>query len=49
MMTMTNMYIIYSWKEYLQEAEDEIGDVVRWLGGRWGETLYFISIVYFIV
>ena len=33
MMTMTNMYIIYSWKEYLKESEDGMGDEVMWLGG----------------
>ena len=45
MMKMTNMYIIYSWRDHLQEAEDGIGDGVVWLGGRWGVTLYFLSIV----
>ena len=45
MTTMMNMYIISSWKEHLQEAEDGMGDGVRWLEGRWGVTLYFIFIV----
>ena len=44
-MTMMNQYIISSWREHLQEAEDGMGDGVGWLGGRWGVTLYFISIV----
>ena len=43
--TMMSMYIISSWGEHLQEAEDGMGDGVGWLGGRWGVTLYFISIV----
>ena len=46
-MTMMSMYIISSWGEHLQEAEDGMGDGVGWLGGRWGVTLYFISIVKF--
>ena len=33
MMKMTNMYIIYSRKENLQEEEDGMGDGVRWFGG----------------
>ena len=45
MMTMINVYIIYSWKDHLQEAKDGMGDGVRWLGSRWGVTLYFLSIV----
>ena len=45
MMTMMNMYIICSWKEHLQESKDGMGDVVRWLGGKLGATLYFLSIV----
>ena len=44
-MTMMNMYIISSWREHLKEAEDGMGDGVRWLGGRQGVTLYFLSIV----
>ena len=48
-MTMMSMYIISSWGEHLQEAEDEMGDGVGWLGGRWGVTLYFLSIVKFLV
>ena len=31
----------------MQEAEDLMEDGVGWLGGRWGVTIYFISIVYF--
>ena len=46
-MTMMSMYIISSWGEHLQEAEDEMGDGVGWLGGVWGVTLYFLSIVNF--
>jgi len=46
-MTMMSMYIISSWGEHLQEAEDGIWDGVGWLGGRWGVTLYFLSIVKF--
>ena len=33
MITMTNVYIISSWKENLQEDEDGMGDGVRWFGG----------------
>ena len=44
-MTIMNFYIIYSRKEHLQECEDGLGGGVRWLGGRWGVTLYFLSIV----
>ena len=40
-----NMYIISSWREHLQEADDGMGDGVGWLGGRWGVTIYFISVV----
>ena len=47
MMTMMSMFIIYSWGEHLQEAEDGIWDRVGWSGGRWGVTLYFLSIVKF--
>ena len=47
MITMMNMYILYSYREHLQEAEDGMGDEVGWLGGRWGVTLYFLSIVKF--
>ena len=47
MMTMMSMYIISSWGEHLQEAEDRMGDGVEWLGGRWVVTIYFISIVKF--
>ena len=36
MTEMTNMYIISSWKDHLNEAEDGMGD---------GVTLYFFSIV----
>ena len=43
-MTMMSMNIISSWGEHLQEAEDGMGDGIRWLGGRWGVTLYFLSI-----
>ena len=46
-MTMMSMYIISSWGEHLQEAEDGIWDGVGWLGGRWGVTLYFLSTVKF--
>ena len=45
MMTMMNMYIIYSCRYQLQEAEDGMGDGVWWLGVRWGVTIYFLSIV----
>ena len=31
MMKIMNMYIIYSWIEHLQEAEDGMGDGVGWL------------------
>ena len=48
MTTMMSMYIISSWREHLQEAEDGMGDGVGWLGGRWGVTLYFISNVNFL-
>ena len=43
------MYINSSWREYLQEAKDGMGDGVGWLGGRWGITLYFLYIVNFFV
>ena len=43
--TMMNMYIIYSWRDHLQEAKDGIGDRVGWLGVRWDVTLHLISIV----
>ena len=46
-MTMMSMYIISSCGEHLQEAEVGMGDGVGWLGGRWGVTLYFFSIVKF--
>ena len=46
-MTMMNMYNISSWIEHLQEAKDGMGDGIGWLGGRWGVTLYFLSIVNF--
>ena len=49
MMTMMSMYIISSWGEHLQEDENGIWDRVGWLGGRWGVTLYFLSIVKFFV
>ena len=45
--TMMSMYIIYSWGDHLQEAEDGMGDGFGRLGGRWGVTLYFLSIVKF--
>ena len=44
-MTMMSMYTIFTWVEHLQESEDGMGDGVGWLGGRWGVTLYFLSIV----
>ena len=47
MTTMIDIYIISSWGEHLQEAEGGIGGGVRWLGGRWDVTLYFLSIVNF--
>ena len=46
-MKIMSMYIISSWREHLQEAEDGMEDGVGWLGGRWGVTLYFLSIVKF--
>ena len=46
-MTTIRRYIISSWEEHLQEAEDGMGVGVGWLGGRWGVTLYFLSIVKF--
>ena len=46
-MTMMSVYIISSWGEHLQEAEDGMGDGVGWLVFRWGVTLYFLSIVKF--
>ena len=45
MITMINMYIIYSLRDHRQEAKDGMGDGIGWLGGRWGVTLYFLSIV----
>ena len=48
-MTMIHMYIISSWREHLQEDEDGMGDGVGWLGGRWGGTLYFLSLLNFLV
>ena len=48
-MTMMCMYIISSWGEHLQEAEDEMGDGVGWLGVRWGVTLYFSLLLSFLV
>ena len=48
-MTMMSTYIIYSWIDHLQEAEDGIGDGVGRLGGRWGVTLYFYLLLIFIV
>ena len=45
MMTMMNMYIISSRREHLQEADDGMGVGVGWLGGRWGVSLSFLSIV----
>ena len=47
MMKTMNMYIISSWREHPQEAEDGMGDGIGWLGGRWSVTLYFLSIVKF--
>ena len=47
MTTMMNMYIISSWGEHLQEADDGMGGGLGWLGCRWGVTLYFLSIVKF--
>ena len=47
MMTMINMYIIYSRIYHLQEAEDGMGDGVGWLGGRCSVVLYFLSTVKF--
>ena len=44
-MKMMNMYIISSYIENLQEADDGMGNGVGWLVGRWGVTLYFLSIV----
>ena len=44
---MMNMYLISSWREQRQEAEDGMGDGAGWLGGRWGVTLYFLSSVKF--
>ena len=44
-MTMINMYIIFLWKEHLKEAEDGMGDGVRFWGDRWVLTLYFLSVV----
>ena len=49
MMKMMSMYIISSWREHLQEAEDGMGDGVGWLGGRWGVTLYFSLLLSFLV
>ena len=46
-MTMMSMYIISSWGDHMLEAEDGMGGGVGWLGGRWGVTLYFLSIVKF--
>ena len=45
MMTMMNMYIISSWRDHTKEADDGMGVRVGWLGGRWGVTIYFLSIV----
>ena len=44
-----SMYTIFLWIYHLQEAEDGMEDGVGWLGGRWGITFYFISIVIFLV
>ena len=44
-MTMINIYIIYSWKDHMKESTDEMGDGVRWLGGRWVVNLYFLSVL----
>ena len=48
-MIIMNMYIISSCIENLQEADDEMGDGVGWLGGRWGVTLYFSLLLDFLV
>ena len=42
-----HVYYFLMGGEHLQEAEDAIWDGVGWLGGRWGVTLYFLSIVNF--
>ena len=47
MMTMMNTYIVSSWREHLQEADDGMGDGVWWLGDRCTVSLYFLSIVKF--
>ena len=47
MITMMNMYIIYLWREHLQETEYGMGDGVGWLGGRCSVVLYFLSTVKF--
>ena len=47
-MKMMNTYIIFSWREHLQESDDGLVVRVGWLGGRWGVTLYFISIFNFL-
>ena len=48
-MTVMNKYIIYSWREHLQESEDRMGDGVGWLGGRCGVTLYLYLLLKFLV
>ena len=45
MMKIMNMYIIYLWREHLQEADAGMGDGVGWLGGRWYVTISFLSII----
>ena len=49
MTTMMNTYIISSWREKQQEADDGMRDGVGWLGGTWGVTLYFIYISNFLL
>ena len=43
-----NMYNIYSWKEHLKEAKDEMGGGVRWFGGTWGVTLFSLHSLMFL-
>ena len=49
MTTMMNMYIISSWREHLQEADDGMGDGVGWLGGIWGVTIYSYLLFNYLV
>ena len=46
-MTTMSLCIISSWGEQLQEDEDGMEDGVGWLGGIWGVTIYFLSVVKF--